>query len=106
VLRSGADAFPGFNPRPAAPELILREFSFAPTQATHVRIRVLNNQCTGNSAFQGEQDDDPKNGTDCREGSSEKPVQIPGDLPDVLAPRHDEVHIAELRSSAARRASR
>jgi hypothetical protein len=62
-----------------------------------VQIRVLHNQCTGNPAFQGTQDQDPANETDCRLGSSEEPVDLPGDIPDVLAPRHDEVHIAELQ---------
>ncbi|HXF57618.1 MAG TPA: peptidase M36, partial [Actinomycetota bacterium] len=70
VLTSPPDAFPGFNPRPVAPELILREFRLsAPVEATHVRLVVLNNQCTGNPAFQGEQDADPLNTTDCRVGA-------------------------------------
>ena len=37
------------------------------TKATHVRIRVLTNQCTGAPAYQGDQDDDPGNSTDCDE---------------------------------------
>jgi extracellular elastinolytic metalloproteinase len=40
------------NPRPAAPDLILRRFDVPDTLATHVRIRVLANQCTGNPAPQ------------------------------------------------------
>ncbi len=98
-ITSAANAFPGFNPRPVAPELILRSF-FGPTRTgvTHVRIVVLNNQCTGNPAFQGSQDLDPANGTDCRTGSpGSGPVALPGDVPQVLEPRADEVHIAELQ---------
>jgi hypothetical protein len=95
---SPADAFPGFNPRPVAPEMILREFSFPAVQASHVRIEVLENQCTGNTAFQGDQDGDPLSGSDCRLGSpGAGPVPVFGDLPQVVAPRDDEVHIAELQ---------
>jgi extracellular elastinolytic metalloproteinase len=95
---SPADAFPGFNPRPVAPEMILRSFSFPEVRASHVRIVVLDNQCTGNTAFQGDQDSDPTSGSDCRLGSpgaGEMPVF--GDLPQVIAPRDNEVHIAELQ---------
>jgi extracellular elastinolytic metalloproteinase len=87
VLTSAEDAFPGFNPRPVGPEMILRSFSLpSPVEATHVRIVVLDNQCTGNADFQGEQDADPPNTTDCRTGAA-------GALP----ARDDEVHIAELQ---------
>ena len=99
-LTSAADAFPGVPPRPVAPELILRSFTLpAAVTATHVRIVVLTNQCTGNAAFQGEQDNDPANGTDCREGSpgAGAPVELIGDLPQVVAPRDNEVRIAELQ---------
>jgi hypothetical protein len=58
---------------------------------------VLDNQCTGNPAFQGDQDADPASGSDCREGSpGGGPVPVFGDLPQVLAPRDNEVHVAEL----------
>lgn len=68
------------------------------TRATHVQIRVLSNQCTGQATFQGEQDADPLNGTDCREGSpGSRTVELIGDLPQVIAPRDNEVHIAELQ---------
>ena len=99
VLTSAGNAFPGFNPRPVAPEIILRSFSFSGVPATHIRITALNNQCTGNPDFQGDQDLDPANGTDCRLGSpGSLPVPIFGeDLPQVLAARDDEVHIAELQ---------
>jgi extracellular elastinolytic metalloproteinase len=99
-LRSTEDAFPGVPPRPASPDLILRSFELpAAVKATHVRIVVLTNQCTGNDAFQGEQDNDPANGTDCREGSpgTGATVQLIGDLPQVVAPRDNEVRIAELQ---------
>ena len=95
---SPADAFPGFNPRPVAPEMILRSFSFPAVRASHVRIVVLDNQCTGNTAFHGDQDSDRTSGSDCRLGSpGAGPVPVFGDLPQVIAPRDDEVHIAELQ---------
>ncbi|MDQ4029930.1 MAG: hypothetical protein M3168_02700 [Actinomycetota bacterium] len=52
-------------PRPRAPELIARSFDVPRTKATHVRLRVVANQCTGAPAYQGEQDADPANPTDC-----------------------------------------
>ena len=99
-VASAADAFPGVSPRPASPDLILRSFTLgAAVKATHVRIVVVTNQCTGSDAFQGEQDNDPANGTDCREGSpgTGSTIQLIGDLPQVLAPRDNEVRIAELQ---------
>lgn len=71
VFTSAADAFPSAIPRPRAPELIIRSFDVPRTRATHVRLRVLTNQCTGAPAYQGDQDDDPRNITDCDEGSTQ-----------------------------------
>jgi extracellular elastinolytic metalloproteinase len=71
VFTSPADAFPAIAPRPRAPELQLRSFSLAPTRASHLRIEVVHNQCTGGPDFQGEQDDDPRAVTDCSAGSTQ-----------------------------------
>ena len=71
VYTSPADAFPSAIPRPRAPELIIRSFTVPRTRATHVRLRVVSNQCTGAPAYQGDQDDDPLNVTDCEEGSTQ-----------------------------------
>jgi extracellular elastinolytic metalloproteinase len=65
VYTSSPDAFPGDAPRPIGPQLILRDFSVLSFRATHVRLRVLTSQCTGGPAYQGEQDADPGNATDC-----------------------------------------
>ena len=58
------------GPAPAArtgPEHpVVRRFSGS---ATHMRFVVLTNQCTGGPDFQGDQDDDPINITDCSAGS-------------------------------------
>jgi hypothetical protein len=85
VLKSQKDAFPGETPRPVAPELILRTWEVPTTTATHVMLVVLNNQCTGNEHFQGEQDNDPPNTTDCRTG-----------VVGVLPGRANDVRAAEL----------
>ena len=49
----------------------MRSFVVPSTQATHVRLRVLTNQCTGGPTYQGDQDDDPLNITDCDDGSTQ-----------------------------------
>ena len=66
AFTSPDNAFPGAAPRPVLPELILRTFAFAPVSATHVRLVVLTNQCTGQPQFHGVQDADVLNPTDCR----------------------------------------
>ena len=65
VYTSAPDAFPGDAPRPNGPHLILRDFTVPKFKATHLRLRVLANQCTGGPAYQGEQDADPSATTDC-----------------------------------------
>jgi extracellular elastinolytic metalloproteinase len=71
VFTSAADAFPSIAPRPRAPELSIRSFVIPNTKATHLRIEVVNNQCTGAPAYAGDQDDDPLNVTDCAAGSTQ-----------------------------------
>lgn len=70
VYASAANAFPADAPRPVAPALLLREFTFSPVQATHLRLVVRHSQCTGGPDFQGEQDADPHNATDCNDAGS------------------------------------
>ncbi|HWM13313.1 MAG TPA: M36 family metallopeptidase [Gaiellaceae bacterium] len=65
VYTSPADAFPGDPPRPVAPHMLLRSFDIPDTQATHLRLVVKTNQCTGGPAFQGDQDADPAVNADC-----------------------------------------
>ncbi|HEX6206962.1 MAG TPA: M36 family metallopeptidase [Actinomycetota bacterium] len=84
ILTSQDDAFPADNPRPVAPHLILRAFDVPRTTATHVLFRVVDNQCTGQTSFQGDQDDDPRHETDCRIGTP-------------LPERDTEVRAAELQ---------
>jgi hypothetical protein len=65
VYTSREDAFPGDPPRPVAPHMILRGFDIPNVTATHLRLVAKTSQCTGGPAFQGEQDADPANNTDC-----------------------------------------
>jgi extracellular elastinolytic metalloproteinase len=68
VFTSPANAFPAVQPRPRSPQLIFRSFPLSGS-ATHIRLVVLQNQCTGAPDYQGDQDDDPRNITDCSAGS-------------------------------------
>jgi hypothetical protein len=65
IYTSPADAFPSVRPRPRAPELTIRSFDVPKTKATHIRFRVVSNQCTGFGGYAGEQDNDPGASTDC-----------------------------------------
>ena len=50
-------------------DLNLRSFDIPNVRASFLRLRVLTNQCTGGPDFQGDQDNDPANVTDCDQGS-------------------------------------
>ena len=76
ILKSGKDAFPAKPPRPVAPDLLLRTFQIPTTTATHVKLVVVSNQCTGSSDFHGEQDQDPANATDCRTTAIANQVRV------------------------------
>jgi uncharacterized repeat protein (TIGR01451 family) len=69
IFTSADNAFPAVQPRPLAPDLILRTFDVPDTTATHVRLVALENQCSGTPQYAGEQDDDPLNATDCKAAS-------------------------------------
>ena len=56
VYTSPTDFFPSAPPRPVAPEMIIRSVDIPETRATHIRLIVKNSQCTGEPAFQGDQD--------------------------------------------------
>jgi extracellular elastinolytic metalloproteinase len=74
LYTSPADAFPSIVPRPLAPDLTLRTFDVPDTTATQIRFTALDNQCTGGPAYQGEQDNDPLNATDCDTASDQGTV--------------------------------
>jgi hypothetical protein len=70
VFVSAPDAFPAVAPRPRANDLIMKSFAIPRTTASHVKLRVLQTQCTGTPAFRGDLDDDPRHDTDCVTGST------------------------------------
>jgi len=70
IYTSPDNAFDGVAPRPLAPALLQKTFNIPDTTATHVRIVALENQCTGQAQFAGDQDADPTNDTDCKTGST------------------------------------
>jgi hypothetical protein len=63
------DAFKAVMPRPLMPDLLIKSFDVTNTNATHVRLVVLDNQCTGGPDYAGEQDNDATNATDCTTAS-------------------------------------
>ncbi|MFG2088476.1 M36 family metallopeptidase [Spirillospora sp. NPDC048824] len=69
VYTSPDDAFPADRPRPTAPDIALRSFDTRDFTATHLRFQVVSSQCTGSPAYAGEQDNDPRSGTDCTTAS-------------------------------------
>ena len=66
---SPADAFPSTLPRPVAPTLAMRDFDVPDTEAAAVRLVTLENQCTGQEAYAGQQTASTTVLTDCKEGS-------------------------------------
>ncbi|MEU5860260.1 M36 family metallopeptidase [Nonomuraea sp. NPDC047529] len=69
VYTSPADAFDATLPRPRGADLLVRSFRMPPTSATHLMLRVVSSQCTGNPRYAGEQDADPGSATDCATAS-------------------------------------
>ena len=58
--------FKGVAPRPVVPDMLWKPFDVPDTQATHVRLVALDNQCTGAPEYQGDQDPgDPSNNPNC-----------------------------------------
>jgi extracellular elastinolytic metalloproteinase len=96
VFSSTEDAFPSRRPRPKVSDLLLRPFDVQDSSATHVRLVVRDNQCTGGPDFQGETnpDSDPAFNPDCDSmaGSPDRAV---------LRPPFDQVRAAELQVLAA-----
>jgi extracellular elastinolytic metalloproteinase len=76
ILKSKKDAFPAEPPRPVSGDLLLRTFNVPTTTATHVKLVVTSNQCTGNGDFHGQQDQDPANETDCRATAIANQVRV------------------------------
>jgi extracellular elastinolytic metalloproteinase len=87
ILKSQDDAFPSVNPRPVAPDMTLRSWDVPNTTATNVKLVVVDNQCTAQTSYQGDQDSDPNNNSDCRVANPVGP----------FVPRNTEEHATELQ---------
>ena len=71
IYTSPADAFPGAAPRPVTPDLNLRSFDVPDTFATHLRLVVVSNQCTGLPLFHDSTlETDPGSRSDCTAGNA------------------------------------
>ena len=71
IYTSPADAFPGAAPRPMTPDLNLRSFDVPDTLATHIRLVVVSNQCTGLPLFNDNSlENDPSSNSDCTLGNA------------------------------------
>jgi extracellular elastinolytic metalloproteinase len=97
VFASADDAFPGARPRPKVPDLITRAFDVQDSMATHVRLVVRDNQCTGGPDFQAETnpDSDPENTPDCDTLNARTAERS------VLSPPVEIVRAAELQVFSA-----
>ncbi|GGO66900.1 M36 family metallopeptidase [Nonomuraea cavernae] len=69
IYTSPADAFDATLPRPRGADLLIKSFRVPPTTATHLMLRTVTSQCTGNPRYAGEQDEDPNSATDCATAS-------------------------------------
>jgi hypothetical protein len=69
IYTSPADAFKASLPRPRGADLIIKSFRVPQTSATHLMLRAVTTQCTGNPLYAGEQDNDPNSATDCATAS-------------------------------------
>ncbi|SDH50907.1 Peptidase propeptide and YPEB domain-containing protein [Sinosporangium album] len=70
IHTSKANAFDARRPRPRGADLLATSFAVRPTEATHLALRALTTQCTGNPVYAGEQDNDPNSATDCTTSSA------------------------------------
>ncbi|HVF20977.1 MAG TPA: M36 family metallopeptidase [Mycobacteriales bacterium] len=101
IYTSAEDAFPTGRPRPLSPNLQIRAFDVPDTKATHVRMRVLTNQCTGNPIYSGEQNpvDEPLSDPDCVNGFTAAAAGANPEtgIPGVSNSQHFRVRAAELQ---------
>ncbi|MEV4806335.1 M36 family metallopeptidase [Nonomuraea sp. NPDC049421] len=82
IYTSQKNAFDASLPRPRGANMLIKSFDVRDTSATHLMLRALTTQCTGNPLYAGEQDNDPNSATDCATAS----------------PQRDQVRAAELQA--------
>jgi extracellular elastinolytic metalloproteinase len=59
------NGFPAGLPRPLMPDMLIKQWEVDTPMIDHLRLVVVDNQCTGTAAYHGELDNDPSNATDC-----------------------------------------
>ncbi|SDJ27587.1 Fungalysin metallopeptidase (M36) [Nonomuraea maritima] len=69
---SKANAFETNLPRPRGADMLVKSFDIRTVNATHLMLRALTTQCTGNPLYAGEQDNDPNSATDCATASPQR----------------------------------
>ncbi|WP_235854355.1 M36 family metallopeptidase [Nonomuraea aridisoli] len=72
VYTSKANAFDSALPRPRGADMLIKSFDIRSVNATHLMLRALTTQCTGNPLYAGEQDNDPNSATDCATASPQR----------------------------------
>ncbi|HEX4818537.1 MAG TPA: M36 family metallopeptidase [Nonomuraea sp.] len=72
IYTSPANAFDAALPRPRGADMLIKSFNVRDTSATHLMLRVVSTQCTGNALYLGEQDADPNSATDCATASPQR----------------------------------
>ncbi len=97
VFASADDAFPSARPRPKVPDFLLRPFDVRDSRATHVRLVVRDNQCTGAPDYQG--DVNPVNDPVFPTADCDTDAFSPGEAGPrpVLDPPENIVRAAELQ---------
>jgi len=100
VYTSADDAFPATTPRPLAPNLIIRTFDLPqPVTATHLRLVVLTNQCTGMPGIQTDSDNDPNNDSGCITGSTKDNDVRVTELEAFTAPPAPDLQLTALTAT-------
>jgi hypothetical protein len=104
IWTSPEDAFPSGRPRPTSENLRIRSFDVPDTEATHVRLRVLTNHCTGNPIYSAEQNpvgEEEFAEPDCVNGFTFAPLANtdpqPDDPPEANNTQKHRVRASELQ---------
>jgi extracellular elastinolytic metalloproteinase len=101
------DAFPADRPRPTVKDLALRTFAIADTPATHVRIKVVDNQCTGGPLYTAaaNPENNPLSAPDCTNGMLTTASAAGAPATTTNNTQVQRVRIAELQVFSSRTAA-
>lgn len=96
--------FPSGRPRPTSEDLRIRTFDVPDTDATHVRLRVLHNHCTGNPLYSVEENpvaEEELGNPDCVDGHTFAPLVAtnpdPENPPEPQNTQRHRVRASELQ---------